>query len=77
METGKIISKEESIKRDKRWKIFVIIGAVLFVAALLGFQYYLDETEIKKNNCDVCVYDYLQPQCRLAACEPVINALRF
>lgn len=77
METRKIISIEESKKRDKREKILVIIGAVLLVAVLLGLQYYIDEAEIKRNNCDVCVYDYLQPQCRLAACEPVINALRF
>lgn len=76
METRKIISIEESIKRSKREKIIVIIGAILLVAILLGLQYYLDETAIRENNCDVCASDYLQPQCRSAACEPVIQAFK-
>ncbi len=58
-------------------KIIKIAIAIAFIAGIFFLQYYLDEKAIKENNCDVCVTDYLQPQCKLAACEPVIQAFKF
>ncbi len=77
METRKIKTIEESNKETKREKIFIFAFGVIFIAVLVITNYLLDEWAVKTYNCNVCDVDYLQPQCRLAACEPVVNTLRF
>jgi hypothetical protein len=68
---------EEVAKEMKREKRNVIIIAIILIGGIIIVGHVLSESLIKEENCDVCIADYLQPQCQTIACEPVVNALKF